>query len=176
LEASLESSEGLLHDAFKAITDLEDRLLGLAAEHEALRLRTSRAEMDLSGAKAANEKLTEIVNRLSDSERKLKAILASSHHGWMNYAIRQALDPAFSTSSVVAKVATTQGDLVVLSVGSRDGVRVGHAFTIRRGVTFVGRAEVRKLYKSRCYAELDPEIRGVGAPPKVGDTAESLGW
>lgn len=60
-------------------------------------------------------------------------------------------------------------DRIVLSLGQRDGVRVGHEFKIARGATFVGFARVAEVSADRSIARIDTLNPGSGAPPQVKD-------
>jgi len=63
------------------------------------------------------------------------------------------------------------GIIVILSVGSDDGVRVGDEYKLSRGSSFVGFARVTRVYKDKAVAEFDTTNTGSGAPPQAQDRA-----
>ncbi len=73
-------------------------------------------------------------------------------------------------------VKSVKGDLVVLSVGSDDGVRNGDTYQIRRGSNHVGQVTVTRVYKDQSVGNFDTEFKGPAAPPQAGDAAEAKGY
>jgi hypothetical protein len=63
------------------------------------------------------------------------------------------------------------GIIVILSVGSDDGVRVGDEYKLSRGSSFVGFARVTRVYKDKAVAQFDTNNTGTGAPPQAQDRA-----
>lgn len=63
------------------------------------------------------------------------------------------------------------GIIVIISVGSDDGVRVGDEYKLSRGSAFVGFARVTRVYKDKAVAEFDTTNTGSGAPPQAQDRA-----
>ena len=72
------------------------------------------------------------------------------------------------------RVLETRGNIVAISIGSEDCVRVGDTYTVVRGKTYVGRLRVTKVYKGQSVAEFDAEYPGDGAPAATGDTVKLL--
>jgi hypothetical protein len=72
------------------------------------------------------------------------------------------------------RVLETRGNIVAISIGSEDGVRVGDTYTVVRGKTYVGRLRVTKVYKGQSVAEFDAQYPGDGAPAATGDTVKLL--
>ncbi len=70
------------------------------------------------------------------------------------------------------RVMSVRGNLVVISVGSKDKVAIGDVYSIRRGSTFVGQMKVTKVYADQAVGEFDDRFTGPGAAPQAGDTAE----
>lgn len=73
-------------------------------------------------------------------------------------------------------VKSVKGNLVVLSVGSDDGVRNGDAYQIRRGSNHVGEVTVTRVYKDQSVGTFDTVFKGPAAPPQAGDAAEAKGY
>ncbi len=72
----------------------------------------------------------------------------------------------------LAVIRSIKGNLVVISIGSKDGVQAGDTYEIRRADLYVGQVTVTNVYKDRSVATFDTEYKGPGAPPQVNDTAE----
>ena len=62
-------------------------------------------------------------------------------------------------------------NLVVISVGSKDRVRIGDTYHLRRGATYVGQIRIDKVEKNMAVGVFDTEFAGEGAPPQTGDVA-----
>jgi hypothetical protein len=60
-------------------------------------------------------------------------------------------------------------DLVVISLGSADGVRVGDLFHVRRGSAYVGRIRIDKVERNLSVGTFDSQFPGPGAPPQKRD-------
>ncbi|MHC4548999.1 MAG: hypothetical protein ACYTEZ_09485 [Planctomycetota bacterium] len=69
------------------------------------------------------------------------------------------------------RVNSVRDTLVVISVGSEDGVRVGDVYHLRRGGTYVGQIQISKVEKNLAVGEFDDKFAGAGAPPQRGDVA-----
>ena len=68
--------------------------------------------------------------------------------------------------------------LVMLSVGSDDGVKRGYRFTIRRGERYIGKVEVERVFNDMCSARIltksdvkedDDAATGPVGRPEPGD-------
>ena len=73
-------------------------------------------------------------------------------------------------------VKSVKGNLVVLSIGTDDGVRNGDTYQIRRGSEHVGQVTITTVYKDQSVGTFDTEFKGPGAPPKAGDAADPRGY
>jgi hypothetical protein len=68
-------------------------------------------------------------------------------------------DPSATQAFVPdAQVLAVRGDvgLVMISVGSQQGVKPGYQFTVSRGNEYVGKVQVEKVYPDMCSARLVP--------------------
>jgi hypothetical protein len=70
------------------------------------------------------------------------------------------------------QVLSVKGNLVSISVGSKDQVAIGDVYSIRRGSTFVGHIKVTNVYSDQAVGEFDDRFTGPGQAPQAGDTAE----
>jgi len=74
---------------------------------------------------------------------------------------------------VHAKVLAVNNEvnIVMLSVGSDDGVKKGHVLTVYRGKKYIGQALVEKVFKDMCSARILASSRAGDA--KEGDDADT---
>ncbi len=69
------------------------------------------------------------------------------------------------------KITATKGNLVEVSIGGDDGLKVGHECNIFRGSNFIGRIRISKVSPDRSVGTVDPKItKGI---PKIGDSIET---
>jgi hypothetical protein len=64
-----------------------------------------------------------------------------------------------------------RGSLIQISVGSKDKVRPGDVYHIRRGSSYVGMIRITNVEKDSAVGTFDNEYSGAAAPPQKGDTA-----
>ncbi|MFQ5843893.1 MAG: hypothetical protein ACE5JG_02790 [Planctomycetota bacterium] len=60
--------------------------------------------------------------------------------------------------------------LVVLSIGSNDGVKIGDEYHISRGEKYVGQVRVTRVEKNAAVAQIT-DVKGSGYPPQANDKA-----
>jgi hypothetical protein len=80
-------------------------------------------------------------------------------------------DIGFQSKGSEGRITSVRDDLVVISVGSADGVAVGDVYHIRRGATYVGQVVIEKVEKNLSVGTFDSQFPGPGAPPQKGDVA-----
>jgi hypothetical protein len=91
---------------------------------------------------------------------------------WLNKYRERYGDMTTGPAGAPGRVLSVRGNLVSLSVGSKDGVKIGDTYQIRRGAVYVGEMVVKKVYADQSVGEFDTEFTGKGAPPMPGDQAE----
>jgi hypothetical protein len=64
-----------------------------------------------------------------------------------------------------------RGNLVGISVGSADKVKLGDLYSLSRGGLYVGRIIITSVDKNQSVGDFDDKFPGSGAPPQVGDKA-----
>jgi DNA repair exonuclease SbcCD ATPase subunit len=69
-------------------------------------------------------------------------------------------------------VNAVKDDLVSISVGSADGVRIGDFYDLSRGAQYVGRIKIQQVDKNLAVGVFDNQFPGSGAPPQRGDKAK----
>jgi chromosome segregation ATPase len=68
-------------------------------------------------------------------------------------------------------VNAVKGNLVGISVGSADRVKVGDVYSLSRGTAYVGRITITQVDKNQSVGLFDDKWPGSGAPPQNGDAA-----
>jgi hypothetical protein len=95
---------------------------------------------------------------------------------WLGKYRQQFGDITGGPTGANGVVKSVKGNLVVLSVGSDDGVRNGDTYQIRRGSNHVGQVTVTRVYKDQSVGTFDTNFKGPAAPPQAGDAAEAKGY
>ena len=95
---------------------------------------------------------------------------------WLGKYRQQFGDITGGPTGANGVVKSVKGNLVVLSVGSDDGVRNGDTYQIRRGSNHVGQVTVTRVYKDQSVGTFDTDFKGPAAPPQAGDAAEAKGY
>jgi Ca-activated chloride channel family protein len=75
------------------------------------------------------------------------------------------------TSGFLGVINGVRGNLVGISAGSEEGVRIGDILSLSRGAEYVGRVVITSVDKKQSVGEFDTQFPGNGAPPQVGDKA-----
>ena len=101
---------------------------------------------------------------------RLDKELRESNYWLSKYRARYS-DGRILLSGVVTAVRTR----VSIRIGSDDGVRVGDLFQIRRDSDYVTQIEIVEVRRDRSVGEVDADLNGLGAPPRIGDIADGRG-
>ena len=97
---------------------------------------------------------------------------------------RREFDPRFSTQRgllgvrrtlpdglVLSVKKTRAGMFVAISVGSKDGIRVGDEYHLSRAGDYVGRITLIRISKGSAYGKIDERWAGKAFPPQKNDGA-----
>jgi hypothetical protein len=84
---------------------------------------------------------------------------------------KQYGDIAGVSKGAAGVVNAVRGNLVSISVGSADGVRVGDSYDLSRGDKYVGKIRIQTVDKNLAVGLFDEQFVGSGAPPQRGDKA-----
>jgi hypothetical protein len=122
-----------------------------------------RLEQDLV---RANEQIQEQAAQIGDLSSQLRQA-----NFWVNTYRERFGDITGGPQGSDGRILEVRGNILALSVGSEDGVRVGDIYNLRRGAEYVGQCKVTKVYKGQSVAEFDAEYPGNAAPPQTGDVA-----
>jgi len=122
----------------------------------------------------AQNQRVEMENELNSARQQLVAVQKEKarlekdlhHNSWiiqtlmdLGYPVREIVfgsEPTGPTTPVRAKVLAVRPEvnLVMLSVGSDDGVKKGYRFTVYRGEQYVGKVEVEKVFSDMSSARI----------------------
>jgi uncharacterized phage infection (PIP) family protein YhgE len=114
-----------------------------------------------------SEQTAELAAKLGDSERSLR----EKEFYLQQYRDRTGTD-LVGGKGAKGVVNAVRGTLVSISVGSTDGVRIGDIYHIRRGGTYVGQIQIKRVEKNQAVGQFDTQFTGPGAPPQNNDVAE----
>jgi len=113
-----------------------------------------------------NDQVQELSANKGDLERALREA-----NFWIGEYRKRYGDLTGVAKGADGRVQNVRDNLVVISVGSKDGVRVGDTYHLRRGATYVGQIRIDKVEANMAVGVFDNEFAGDGAPPQTGDVA-----
>ncbi|MGH7162968.1 MAG: hypothetical protein ACREID_05750 [Planctomycetota bacterium] len=124
----------------------------------------NRAQME---SQIAN--LTEQVQSLSAEKGDLEKSLRDAQFLLDSY--KEKFGPIGPQQGADGVVLAVKENLVTISVGANDKVRVGDEYHIRRGERYVGRITIRQVMKNMAVGNFDGEFKTDAAPPQMNDVA-----
>ena len=163
----LNQRESQLNDATVAVKSAEERLTALEAEILKARqdLKLAQQERDdnflkvveftdkLNQSEATREQLgtrnSQLVNQIADMDRVMQK------HGLTVNSLVSHIPP--KVEGIVMDI--SDSDLVEISIGHDDGLKVGHTLDVFRGNTYLGRIIVRKTAPDRAVGEIVKELK-----------------
>ena len=113
-----------------------------------------------------NETIADLSAVKGDLEKQVRQL-----NFWLSEYRRRHGDITNMSKGSEGRINSVRDDLVVISVGSADGVQVGDVYHIRRGATYVGQVTIEKVEKNLSVGSFDSTFPGPGAPPQKGDVA-----
>ena len=131
---------------------------------------TNRVSLENEVKKAQGENLS-LAAKNGDLEKQLKTA-----NFWLGKYRKMYGDITGGPTGSPGVVKSVRGNIVVLSVGSDDGVRNGDTYQINRGSDHVGEVTVTRVLKDQSVGTFDTVFKGPGAPPQAGDTADPRGY
>jgi hypothetical protein len=153
--------------ATQTAKDAQARLTALEAENLARREELRTVQKDLDEKFAQVVKLTDDLNQaeslkaLLDERNKEAAFqmaqmkLVMDRNGLTVDSLVSHIPP--KVDAVVLEV--SDKDLVEISIGSDDGLKVGHSMEIYRGNTYLGRIVIRRTSGDRAVGQLVKELQ-----------------
>lgn len=142
------------------------------ANDNATRANNARAEMEIqynqlsSQVAATNRQLHQLETDLSIANHKVEQYMR---------IYPGAIEEGQPQPNVTAQVLAVRNDvgLVMISVGTKQDMKVGYSFTITRGPKYIGKAQIVTLYNDMCAARIMPELMAKGEQVEVHDVATS---
>jgi len=123
-----------------------------------------------AGADSTISDLNETIQSLTAEKGDMEKELRNAKF-WLD-KYRERYPDIVGGQGSAGRVMSVRGNLVVISVGSKDKVAIGDVYSLRRGSTFVGQMKVTKVYADQAVGEFDDRFTGPGQAPQAGDTAE----
>jgi hypothetical protein len=153
--------------ATQTAKDAQARLAALEAENLARReeLRTVQKDLDdkfqqvvtltdqLNQAESLKAMLDERNKEAAFQMAQMKVVM--DRHGLTSTTLVDHIPP--KVDAVVLEV--SDKDLVEISIGADDGIKVGHSMEIYRGNTYLGRIVIRKTTGDRAVGQLVKELQ-----------------
>jgi len=143
------------------------QLAAVTSEVSELRtqLRDSRADRDSQFAEAT--RLTDEVHGLQGVKDTLTAKnvqLAASNARFQKVLEANNLTEFDEVESIPPKVdgivvAVAERDLIEVSLGADDGLKIGHTLDVHRGAVYLGRVVIKQTSPNRAVAQVLPEFR-----------------
>ena len=155
-------------DAVAQLKAVTASLNALKDENEKLRndVKTIQQDRDTQFEQMVKrtEELHAKVNELDQLNRRNKDLISESANAMqllrmLGYTNNPAyyLETANPPATLNAIVMSASPDLVVISCGADDGLRVGHTLEVTRGNTYVGSIEVREVTPDRAICKINKE-------------------
>lgn len=155
-------------DAVAQLKAVTASLNALKDENEKLRndVKTIQQDRDSQFDQMVKrtEELHAKVNELDQLNRRNKDLISESANAMqllrmLGYTNNPAyyLETANPPATLNAIVLSASQDLVVISCGADDGLRVGHTLEVTRGNTYVGSIEVREVTPDRAICKINKE-------------------
>ncbi|MBQ2621651.1 MAG: hypothetical protein IJF84_09975 [Thermoguttaceae bacterium] len=155
-------------DAVAQLKAVTASLNALKDENEKLRndVKTIQQDRDTQFDQMVKrtEELHAKVNELDQLKRRNNDLISESANAMqllrmLGYTNNPAyyLETANPPATLNAMVLSASQDLVVISCGADDGLRVGHTLEVTRGNTYVGSIEVREVTPDRAICKINKE-------------------
>lgn len=171
LADAVKQRDDLTAQARKLTEDLAVAQQNLAAkttEVTGLRnqIRTVQAESDTKAKQVVevtekNNQLTGDLGRLKERNAQLAEQVAKA--GLLLAKVDMTIETPLDlqppkVDGLVLATSGTQNDLLEISLGTDDGIRIGHTIDVYREGKYLGRAEIKKTESNRAVAAVDPKI------------------
>lgn len=139
----------------------------------ATRAANARAEMEIQ-----YNQLSSQVAATNRQTRQLEQDLSIANHRLEEYIRVYGASTAGDSlpqPNLTAQVLAVRNDvgLVMISVGSKQEVKVGYQFTITRGPKYIGKVQIETVYPEMASAKIIPDLMAKGEQVEVHDMAVS---
>jgi len=156
-------NEQLSNQLAQATADLAQLKDKLKTSEENLARETARADSSEKATAAAEAQNVSLTNEL-DASRTLTAAYKAKFGALSDVAVTAAVKGVIQSASA-------KDDVFVLSVGSKDGVKVGYEFTVSRGSNYVTTIIVDAVYPNNASAHSKSGMKKMDA--QAGDTVST---
>ncbi|MHC4137713.1 MAG: hypothetical protein ACYTDU_05635 [Planctomycetota bacterium] len=177
LQATVETQAEEIRQANAINKNNKDWLEKLAADTKKATEQMLNAETKFREEVANRVRLETTVSQQNDTVAELSAEKGDLEkqtrqlNFWLSEYRRRHGDITNISKGSEGRINSVRDDLVVISVGSADGVQVGDVYHIRRGATYVGQVTIDKVEKNLSVGTFDSQFPGPGSPPQKGDVA-----
>lgn len=170
LNGELEQLKQTQREAIAAVQATSDNNTRLADENTGLRqeVRTVNNKIDTAFAEAlaATEKLHQTRNELESATETTQTLMTQTAN-MRSVMIEEGIDPATPANAVtprvdgfVSRIARKGSQqLIEVTIGADDGLKVGHTVEIFRGSKYLGRAEILKTAPDRAIGRINPKFQ-----------------
>ncbi|GIW92255.1 MAG: hypothetical protein KatS3mg110_0296 [Pirellulaceae bacterium] len=135
------------------VTQLRSQLVNDRADRDQQFANVVKLTDDLHSLQGVRDNLLNRNTQLAEQNARMKKVLEANDLS--EFADVASVPPKLD--GIVMAVGTD--NLVEISLGSDDGLKVGHTLDVYRGTTYLGRIEVVRTLPSRSVAKILPEYR-----------------
>jgi len=132
---------------------LRDELRGAQKERDQIFLTVVDITDKLNQAESLRQTLDERNKEALEQMKQMKLVL--DRHGLRPDSLVSHIPP--KVEGIVLEV--SDKDLIEISIGADDGLKVGHSLDIYRGNTYLGRVVIRKTNPDRAVGQLQKELQ-----------------
>ncbi len=158
-----------INDNYKAL--VESTTKGTAEATQRMEDYKSKLESEVQNRVRLQGELDRTVEEraalAADLETTRKSL--ADARNWLDEYRSRVGDITGGSKGAKGVVRDVKGDLVGISVGTNDGVRMGDQYHLSRGGSYVGRITIIQVSKDLAVGRFDNA--GSGAPPQVGDSS-----
>jgi capsule polysaccharide export protein KpsE/RkpR len=182
-EAANQTLRSSVESFAKQLEEQKQQIAANSAFLEKLNSENKAATQDMINAKSNLDKevqnrvgLEQQVSELNEQVQTLQAAKGDLDRQLVeaNFyleAYRAKFGPLDPVKGAPGLVTVVKGNLVGISVGSNDKVRVGDLYSLSRGEKYVGRIKIVTVDRNQAVGEFQEGFEGTGAPPQAGDKA-----
>ncbi len=135
------------------VTQVRDQLQKDRADRDQQFANVVRLTDELHALQGVRDNLTNRNVQLAEQNARMKKVLEANDLS--EFADVEAIPPKLD--GIV--MAVSSDNFVEISLGSDDGLKVGHVLDVHRGATYKGRIQVVQTTPSRSVAKILPEFR-----------------
>jgi hypothetical protein len=177
LESVKNTLESNLEDKEKTIAELDQRLtLRLQSENDAKKDLKRQSQISIylrKRLKESKEMELQLMERLEGVLKKkvelesrianLQEVMGSQFPQEAGIPLKETTiaEPAEGVKGVEGHIliANNEYDFVIINLGSEDGIKKGDVFSIEEEGGGIGMAQVKKLYRKMCLADIMPKTK-----------------